>query len=58
MNGAFNRTAGYSLLKNVDIIYVSFVLLINTCINLVNETNIKEPLLLPLHLKLTAPSRR
>ncbi|KAJ6863886.1 hypothetical protein NC651_034647 [Populus alba x Populus x berolinensis] len=41
MNGAFNRTAGYSLLKNVDIIYVSFVLLINTCINLVNETNIK-----------------
>ncbi|KAJ6967509.1 hypothetical protein NC653_035661 [Populus alba x Populus x berolinensis] len=41
MNGAFNRTAGYSLLKSMDIIYISFILLINACINLLNETNIK-----------------
>lgn len=41
MNGAFNRTAGYSLLKSMDMIYISFILLLNTCINLVKETNIK-----------------
>lgn len=48
MNEAFNRTAGYSLLKNMDIIYISFILLINTCINLVNETNIKGAIAIAL----------